>query len=146
MVQKPAVKNPGKKLRGLGFTSEPNRHKSVALAANKTEQKGGTAKDRRKPTKSVLLEPPSHLSTQPLRFLSASSHGPLFFNKHTLGPDDIKSFDGLVQGKVQKLRFTLKNKGSSKRRRQGLTRLVAVTALPPAIRDCAEVQRLLHQE
>ncbi len=63
-----------------------------------------------------------------------------------MGPDNIKSFDGLVQGKVLKLRFTLKNKGSSKRCRQGLMQLVAVTALPPAIRDCAEVQHLLHQE
>ncbi len=64
----------------------------------------------------------------------------------SLGPDDIESFDGLVQGKVQKLRFTLKNKGSLEHRRQGLTRLVAVTALPPAICDCAGVQRLLHRE
>ena len=63
----------------------------------------------------------------------------------SLGPDDIEKFDGLVQGKVLKLRFTLKNKGSSKRRGQSLTRLVAVNVLPPAIRDCAEVQHLLHQ-
>jgi hypothetical protein len=47
---------------------------------------------------------------------------------------------------VVKLRFTLKNKGSSKRRGQSLTRLVAVNGLPPAIRDCAEVQHLLHKE
>jgi hypothetical protein len=64
----------------------------------------------------------------------------------SLGPDDIESFDGLVTGKVLKLRFTLKNKGSSKRRGQSLTRLVAVNGLPPAIRDCAEVQHLLHKE
>jgi hypothetical protein len=64
----------------------------------------------------------------------------------SLGPDDIESFDGLVKGKVLKLRFTLKNKGSSKRRGQSLTRLVAVNGLPPAIRDCAEVQHLLHKE
>ena len=63
----------------------------------------------------------------------------------SLGPDDIESFDGLVQGKVLKLRFTLKKKGLSKQHRQSLTRLVAVNILPPAICDCAEVQHLLHK-
>jgi hypothetical protein len=56
----------------------------------------------------------------------------------SLGPADIESFDGLVAGKVQKLRFTLK--GTGKKKKQPEHERVAT-----GDRDCAEVQQLLHQ-